>query len=185
MIEFVVTDAEAIYYKLLSARAGIGEAKDLISQLTGKPKTEIKVDRAVEFSRYGLDTIVLPEPLGSVYIEFRSDGKYYAGDARVEVPYETRDSYLKKVQDILVSEGALRASDGVLILSGGDTPLFMVKKYIGHGIDLSFGQGGTERRKLTTLENFEMDIGNFMKTLGKCVNLGYDNPPTLKLHVYI
>ncbi|MEK6951912.1 MAG: hypothetical protein AABX29_02750 [Nanoarchaeota archaeon] len=186
MITFKPEDIEGMYLSLLSARSKDEQLKELLSSLQDdKTKTKIGT-RSLNFNRYNMGSINLPDPLRYVNFSISSNGKFYKGSATLNPQtFEETDKIFQKIAENLSSERDIIKMDKAILIMSGRDPYFSIEPdHI--SIPIQFGQAGTIRRQLISLEQFETDINQFADLTTRVTNACYGgNIPDIDYRFYI
>ena len=185
MITILPDDLEGMYLRLCSPR----DAKDRLSFMEQiiRDEKEVKIKerltpRTIDFKGFDAGDLLLPSPLsrGKVCLYSDVDISALTGPLR-----ENFQKYCTRAIDHIARSDGYRSGAGVLLLQGGEA-MFQLGKDPRGCLALSFGKGGTARRKLLGLEQFEHEINVFAQKASEVVNAGYEKEQqniTLKFYI--
>ena len=197
MITILPDDLEGMYLRLCSPR----DAKDRLSFMEQiiRDEKEVKIKerltpRTIDFKGFDAGDLLLPSPLSRGKVCLYSDGRTYHGSLElwcVDISAltgplrENFQKYCTRAIDHIARSDGYRSGAGVLLLQGGEA-MFQLGKDPRGCLALSFGKGGTARRKLLGLEQFEHEINVFAQKASEVVNAGYEKEQqniTLKFYI--
>ena len=183
MIRFTVEDVSEIYRTFLGVRNEREMQKEgarLLSELGYNGIETLLEGKTSDLKIFNLCKIcTLPSPLQDMMAYFYSNGRSYSSKTQILTKKNSgaKDLCRNIANKLKSGEGVIDSDGSLLFLDTTNVPLFLLS-YDSSDNKLIFnlGWGGTSRRRLNSLEQFETDMENYGKLLTAIVNAVYDEP---------